>query len=188
MDRKSIIILIICGALFLLWAELVPKLYPPPVPPRRTNQTVTASATNLPPANLTAATNLPPPPPSAEQAKATPSAPEEFLVTDNADARYTFTTYGGGLKLIELKEYPEDVSCRGKQPPGAHRLASLNTLAPEAVLNALGGLEGGAFKLAKIEDGGVRAERTLASGVAIVKEFRPTSNYLVNATIRLANN
>jgi len=187
MDRKSIVILIICGALFLLWAELVPKLYPPPVPPRRTNQTVTASATNLPPANLTAATNLPPPQPAAEQVKATPSAPEEFLVTDNADARYTFTSYGGGLKLIELKEYPEDVSCRGKQPPGAQRLASLNTLAPEALLSALG-FDSGAFKLAKTEDGGVRAEKALANGLSVVKEFRPTSNYLVNATIRLANN
>src|SRR6266568_836219 len=105
MDRKSVIVLVICGLLFLLWAEVVPRLYPPPPAPRRTNQTFTASASNLPPENVSAATNRPPTPPATE-AEA-PSAPEELLAVTNKNARYTFTSYGGGLKLVELREYPE---------------------------------------------------------------------------------
>src|SRR5438552_11884641 len=48
MDRKSIIVLVICGLLFLLWAQLVPRLYPPPAAPHRTNQTAVTVSTNLP--------------------------------------------------------------------------------------------------------------------------------------------
>src|SRR5205823_2490272 len=107
MDRKSIIILVICGLLFLLWAELVPRFYPQPVPARRTNQTATTSTSNLPPPSISASTNLPSPPPAAE---AVPSAPEELLAMSTSKARYTFTSYGGGLKLIELTQYPEAVA------------------------------------------------------------------------------
>jgi len=73
MDRKSIIILVVCLILFLVWAELVPRFYPPPTPARRTNQLATTAASNLPPASLSPTTNLPPAR-AAEQAE--PSAPE----------------------------------------------------------------------------------------------------------------
>src|SRR5437763_1970215 len=99
MDRKSVIILVICGVLFLLWAQLVPRLYPP-VPLHRTNQVATMLSSNLPPSELSAATNPPVASPAAPQI--TPSAPEEFLVEENAKGRYTFTSYGGALKLVEL--------------------------------------------------------------------------------------
>src|SRR5260221_4489853 len=188
MDRKSVIILVICGLLFLLWSVMVPKLYPPPQPlPRRTNQMAAISTTNLTPPSLSAATNLPAAPLVAEPTQ--PSTPEELLVTTNVNARYTFTSHGGGVKLVELEGYPEVVSCREKQAPGAQRLASLNMLAPQAVLKLAGsdGLdEGGRFKLTSI-DGGVHAEKTLPNGLACIKEFRPASNYLVYATVRLEN-
>src|SRR5260221_1783457 len=133
MDRTSVIILVICGLLFLLWSVMVPKLYPPLQPlPRRTNQMAAISTTNLTPPSLSAATNLPATPLVAEPTQ--PSTPEELLVTTNVNARYTFTSHGGGVKLVELEGYPEVVSCREKQAPGAQRLASLNMLAPQAVL------------------------------------------------------
>jgi YidC/Oxa1 family membrane protein insertase len=185
MDRKSIIILVVCLILFLVWAELVPRFYPPPTPARRTNQLATTAASNLPPASLSPTTNLPPAR-AAEQAE--PSAPEELLAATNNYARYTFTSRGGGLKVVELKAYPEAVSCRGKKPPGADRLASLNSLAPDPVLTALNGdgLDAGSFKMTTTSDG-VRAEKTLANGLTVVKEFRPGSNYLLHATLRLEN-
>jgi len=186
MDRKSIIVLVICGLLFLLWAQLVPRMYPPPANARRTNQMVTSSTTNLSPESVSATTNLPPAMPLPE-----PSAPavaEELLVVTNSNSRYTFSSYGGGLKLVELTAYPEAVSCRGKNPPGAGRFASLNTLAPQPVLSLLGGgLQGdGVFKLTPM-DGGMRAEKGLTNGLSLIKEFRFSSNYLIQATVRLEN-
>src|SRR5580692_3151042 len=38
------------------------------------------------------------------------NAPEKMIVISNANARYTFTSRGGGLKLVELNNYPETVS------------------------------------------------------------------------------
>ena len=185
MDRKSVIVLIICALLFLIWAQLVPRLYPPPPPAQRTNQPAIAHATNLPERFISPGSNLPP---AAEVSAPAPSAPEELLVVSNANARYTFTSHGGGLKLIELEGFPESISCRGKTPPGAERFSSLNTLAPQPLLNlaAWGLLGDSVFKLARI-DGGVRAEKTFTNGLSLIKEFRPSSNYLVDASVRLTN-
>ncbi len=46
-------------------------------------------------------------------------------------ARYTFTSRGGGLKLVELLDYPQTISARWKTRNGSQTngVASLNTLA-----------------------------------------------------------
>src|SRR5438477_4512021 len=186
MDRKSIIVLIVCGLLFVFWAQYLMPRYAHT--PQRTNQVLTSSSSNRPAPEISAAFTNPPVTPAAAP-QATPNVPEEFLVEENAKARYTFTSYGGTLKLVELKDYPEVISCRDKNAPGTQRFASLNTLAPQPILNFLGGenLQGdGVFKLSKA-DGGIRAEKTLPNGFSLIKEFRLSSNYLVNATIRLEN-
>ncbi len=45
----------------------------------------------------------------------TANVPEELLVVTNSNARYTFTSYGGGLKLVELVHYPETVTTRRRK-------------------------------------------------------------------------
>ena len=105
----------------------------------------------------------------------------------NENARYTFTSHGGGLKLVELTHYPETVSQRrGKTK--TDRFATLNTLAPVPVLAIAGeGLqEDGIFKLTPVGSG-VRAEKVLTNGLIVVKEFRLGTNYLVEATVRIEN-
>jgi YidC/Oxa1 family membrane protein insertase len=65
----------------------------------------------------------------------------------------------------------------------------LNTRAPVPVLAVLGdaGFVGdGNFTLTKTDDG-VRAEKSFTNGLRIVKEFHLSSNYLVNASVRLEN-
>ena len=199
MDRKSVIILVVCGLLFLLWAQLTPKLYPPK-PVIRTN--VVAVATNgnasAPEAAAPAAAT-----PSVPFVAPTPGAPEELLVVSNATARYTFTSHGGGLKLVELLKYPDSVARGSKQGAASSRVAALNAQASMPVL-ALTGSEAlagdGVFKLSKFSgnwpDGtnnktravtGVRAEKLLGNGLFLVKEFVLASNYLVNVRVRFEN-
>ena len=190
MDRKSILVLVVCFILLMLWYPLVNKLYPPkPLPP---------GATNAPTA-LLAATNQPMPAPTApavlEEPRATPkpvvsaNVPEELLEVANANARYTFTSYGGGLKQIELLHYPETVPKRREKLPQTNNVATLNTFTPAPTLALLDGeaVQGdGIFRLTKTASG-VRAEKTLTNGLSIVKDFRLSSNYLVLATVRLEN-
>ncbi|MGD0351433.1 MAG: membrane protein insertase YidC [Verrucomicrobiota bacterium] len=119
------------------------------------------------------------------------NTPEQKIVLTNQRARYTFTSRGGGLKLVELLDYPETISARWKTRKGnpTNAVATLNTRAPVPVLAVLGdaGFVGdGNFTLTKTDDG-VRAEKSFTNGLRIVKEFHLSSNYLVNASVRLEN-
>jgi YidC/Oxa1 family membrane protein insertase len=200
MDRKSALVLLACGALFALWAYLTPRLYPPRPISRNTNAPI--GVTN---ATTTIGTNAPIPVESATKpfASPAPGAPEELLVLTNDVARYTFTSHGGGLKLVELLKYPETVSCGGKQNAATNRMATLNSQARQPVL-ALAGSEAltgdGVFKIGRFSgvwpDGtnnktrpvqGVRAEKLLGTNLYLVKEFELASNYLVNMRTRFEN-
>src|ERR1017187_4546399 len=108
MDRKSVIVIGACILLLLLWYPLVNKLYPPkPLPPGTTNSLAAAQ-----PAVLTNAAEISPLKNTIAPLRlpADTNTPETLLVVTNADARYTFTSHGGGLKLIELVHYSEAVS------------------------------------------------------------------------------
>jgi len=184
MDRKSILVLLVSFLLILGWFKLVEVLYPPP--PRRPvvkdTNTVTHAASQ-PGTNLTG-TNLPAP--GATQWTA-PKAEEQLLPFETADVKYTFTSHGGGLKLAELKHFPKIVGNRKVTDPA--RVVTLNTKAPVAAMTLLGGdaVQGdGLFTLAK-SGNGVRAEKLLPTGLRIVKEFTPGSNYLMHVSVWLEN-
>ena len=103
--------------------------------------------------------------------------------------RYTFTSRGGGLKLVELLDYPQTISARWKNKDGERRCASLNARANVPVLAVLGDekfVGDGNFTLTPVA-GGVRAEKTFADGLRLVKNFSFSSNYLLNASVRIEN-
>jgi YidC/Oxa1 family membrane protein insertase len=193
MDRKSITILVVCFILLMLWYPLVVnKLYPPkPLPPGWTNSPASLTASN---ALTTSASTQPPNAPTpalltpAPRVAANTNAPEELLEAANGNVRYTFTSRGGGLKLVELLHHLETVSTLARRQTHTNPVA-LNSGAPAPTLALLGGeaVEGdGAFKLSRTPSG-VRAEKTLTNGLTIVKDFRLGTNYLVEATVRLEN-
>jgi hypothetical protein len=66
------------------------------------------------------------------------NTPEKLITITNADARYTFTSRGGGLKSVELLKYPETISPRWKKEMATNGVATLNTRAPVPVLAILG--------------------------------------------------
>jgi YidC/Oxa1 family membrane protein insertase len=187
MDRTSIIILAVCFVLLMLWYPLANKVYPPKPLPRTNTQTSATGAvqqTSAPTATATA-TNIPQPAPPPALAT---NAPEQTLVLTNVEARYTFTSHGGGLKLIELVGYPAK-TCVPKGSPGATNWAPLNLGAALPVLAISGPsaiFDDGLFTLASAGPG-VRAEKRLTNGLAIVKQFELSSNDLLRATVRIEN-
>jgi YidC/Oxa1 family membrane protein insertase len=193
MDRKSIIVIVVCFGLLGLWSYvLVPKLYPPkPLPPGSTNAPVAALNPTSQPATTPA---IPTPEAAAPISKpivANTNVQEKLVELTNGNARYTFTSYGGGLKLIELLQYPETVSTLRHKRPQTNHVATLNRFTPAPMLALLDGdaVQGdGVFQLTEIDnDKGVRAEKVLTNGLTIVKEFELSTNYLVLATVRLEN-
>ncbi len=184
MDRKSIIVIAACLGTLVLWVTVViPKFTPPPKPvaPGSTNAPVLAEASPTSPAPRSAATNTP-------KSVIAANALEALLEVTNENSHYTFTSHGGGLKLVELVNYPETVAKKKDRPPTS-RGATLNTQTPVPTLAVVDGeaLQGdGIFALTRTATG-VRAEKTLAGGLTIIKEFTLSTNYLLGATVRLEN-
>src|SRR5947207_2575508 len=192
MDRKSVLILVVCFILFMVWAQMVQRLYPPkPVP--RTNA-VGQSTGLLESANSAGAV------PSATNAGIAPkpAGPEVLMVLTNDGARYTFTSHGGGLKTVELLKYPELVSCGIRQTVSpSNRVATLNPQALLPVLALTGGeaLSGdGMFQLSRISGPvagsnapaalaeGVRAEKALGHALYLTQAFLLTPSDLIEVT------
>ncbi len=186
MDRTGIIVVTLCAVLLGLcfYEQQKYNAHLPP-PPTGTNVLAAAQATA---ANASAVL------PESTAAPAYPfdtNTPEQTMVLTNRRARYTFTSRGGGLKLVELLDYPETISARWKIQNTAlsNGVATLNTRAPVPVLAVLGdaGFVGdGIFTLTNTDDG-VRAGKSFTNGLRLVKEFHLSSNYLVNASVRLEN-
>ncbi len=190
MDRTGIIVVSLCVVVLGIWFVETNKRAMEQARYAATNQVARAQsqpATAGPnaaaaPASVPAATTLP---------FFDTNSPETLMVVTNGRARYIFTSRGGGLKSVELLDYPETVSPRWKKKVARDGVATLNARAPLPVLAVVGdtNLVGdGNFTLAPLADGaGVRAEKSLANGLRLTKEFRPGSNYLVNASVRLEN-
>jgi YidC/Oxa1 family membrane protein insertase len=196
MDRKSIIILVLCVVLFFSWGPIMQKLYPTaPVPPGQTTATTNGASLT---SNTGISSNGARPTETQENATAptgskrfvvSTNVPEELVVLTNDNARYTFTSRGGGLKEVQLLHYPETVATRRNKGPSTGQLATLNGEFVPPVFAMIGDttLQGdGNFKLTPIANG-VRAEKALYNGVTLVKEFRLSTNYLVSATLRWEN-
>lgn len=188
MDRRSIIVLVVSFIILMVWFPLMNRIYPPKHPLGGTNDL--ASATNpLPEASPAPEfTNVASLPGSPTPGFAHPTVPEQLLVVENDDARYTFTSHGGGIKLVELKQYPETVGCR-RSSTGPPQLATLNSPAGSPAFSLIGSeaLQGdGRFTLSKTADG-VLAQKDLSNGLHIVKNFRLGTNYILNTSLRLEN-
>jgi YidC/Oxa1 family membrane protein insertase len=192
MDRKSIAVIVVCMGLMFLWqGVLVPKYFSEKRP-------VASLDTNAPPATATTTTAGTPaltPAPGAALTGSTTrpvfktNAVSQLLVISNENARYTFTSQGGGLKHIELVKFPETITRKRKDAPATTNVATLNTEGLMPVLAVLGNeslIGDGNFTLTETATG-VRAEKELPNGLRLTKEFVPSSNYLVHVTMRWEN-
>jgi YidC/Oxa1 family membrane protein insertase len=188
MDRTGIIVVTLCAILLVFWVREQSRIAQEQARFAATNQVAkaqsqfTTTGSNAVSSTLNATTTALPP-------VFDTNTPEELLVITNAQARYTFTSRGGGLKSVELLDYPETVSPRWKKKVAKDGVATLNQRAPVPVLAILGdaSLVGdGNFTLTQTADG-VRAEKSLTNGLRLLKEFHLSSNYLVNASVSLEN-
>jgi YidC/Oxa1 family membrane protein insertase len=187
MDRKSLIVLFASFAVAILWIPLYDHFFPRPEPIEQT-----AGPTNAPVPGVSApgGASLSPLDKPERILNAGPApGPERTLVVTNDQAIYTFTSNGGGPRLIEMLRYPASVACDDKDAHSKEPFATVNTRAVEPTLALYGGQFFGAdagYMLSRTGKG-VRAEKTLTNGLSIVKEFEFTSNYLMNARVRISN-
>ncbi|MDB6029591.1 MAG: Membrane protein insertase YidC [Verrucomicrobiales bacterium] len=188
MDRKTISILAVSILVIALWQPLVNRILPPKIV-LRTNTVATATSPSGGTNGSATSTSVTDVPASAHAAPFNADIPEQTLSLTNEDAIYTFTSHGGGLKLVQLRHYPAATLCGAEKNVSTNFFATLNADATTAAMTLLGGetLQGdGAFQLTQI-DNGVRVEKSLTNGLTIVKEFVLGTNYLISAKTRIEN-
>lgn len=190
MDRKSILVLVVSFIVLMAWYPMMNHFYPPSPPRKGTNELAQTTATNAPPTPALPTTpEVPTSPTVPIRSVSRPAAPEQLLVLENDNARYVFTSHGGGLKQVELKHYLEAVGSQRPKTGANTNLATLNLSSPLPVLDLIGNeaIEGdGIFSLTSTGST-VRAEKRLTNGLALIKEFSLSTNFLLNASVTLKN-
>lgn len=191
MDRKGIALLVAALALMLSWSWLVNKIYPPSVRPPAATNTVTSATLGAPSNALPAS---PVPIPSLSTPPVVPPAvlsaiPGRVLQLENAQVRATITSRGGGLKSVDLKEYPASVGCREGDKALAAEPVSMNQPAFIPAFVHSDSLDLGPnaeFQLSS-DAGVIRAQIQLTNGLRVIKEYRIASNYVFSVTLRYEN-
>lgn len=208
MDRKSFIVILISMLFIMSWYRLMENMYPQPEKTAGGTNTVSTNftgtnalgtnavatvgadlfATNQP-AGTNSVAGAPSPLASSPLAPAPPSAEEELITLETENSRYVFTSLGGGIKNVELKKFPFTACSKDAEESEDNRLVTLNPTTPVPV---------GAIEIDKVlghktpyalskSNGGVIAIKEFPAGLRIVKEFRPSTNYLIDVTVRFEN-
>ncbi len=207
MDRKGIAFIAACIAgmlglkygLDLIWPTPPPGSRPVAAAVSGTNSPNSAAATNLLPgtainpsaaASTSAVAGASPVASPAPFVNVTPSfqSAEATEVLENDSVRVTFTSHGGGVRLVELKKYPSSVNCLDKDDPNRGLLAALNRFAPTPALTlGAGPLTGdGEFRLSRTP-AGLRAEKSLPAGLVVFQDYSLSNGYFLNTTVTVEN-
>ncbi len=204
MDRKSIFILIFSIAGLILWFPLVNKLYPPQEQPEilTENQdqqdtaapdtTSTSAEAVIQPTEVTPGANETPAVAISETtAQPTTPAEENLLVWENDDLIYEFTSLGGGIKTVTLKQYQGTTHCNSDETEENSEpdYVVLNDAVPTPALNLFfGELDNGFLPHSLKQEGDqIQAEYLGPDGIRILKTFQPSTNYVIHATVRIEN-
>jgi len=213
MDRTTVIVLILSFVALLAWRPLVDKMYPPD--PKKveelkrkarqaklaaegktdtnnvsTNASSVVGTNAASPASPVVSINTNTPSPSAPTTPVVPtqtSAEEKLITLETELTEYTFTSIGGGIKRAALKNYPLYVCPKEGQDTNAVVTMNAPSDIPIGTLRIEGAIDHTTpFTLTKTNNT-VYAEKSYANGFRVVKEFTPSTNYLIDVTLRLEN-
>ena len=188
MDRKGFAFLAVCLAGMVGLKYVADFIWPTPTGARPV--AVAPATSNAPSAKVNA-----PPVSTTQAAPALPAGPlavptfqatEESVILENDLLRLTFTSHGGGARLIELKKYPASVDCRDTAAKGVP--SALNRFAPLPALTlGAGPLTGdGLFTLRKTSSG-VHAEKTLQNGLLVSQDWVLSNGYFFETIVTVEN-
>jgi YidC/Oxa1 family membrane protein insertase len=185
MDKKTIYVMIGCLLTLILWQRLVEQMYPPkkkllrpPIATLATNApTAQAAAQQAEATPAVAATNG-----GVEAVRAEPEQPrpaEQIAVLSNNFVRIEVTSWGGGIRRVELLKYKADA--RGQ--------VVLNgaDFAPALALKNLPGVDSnGVYQLRQIDARTVEMSAKSSVGVMVMKKLALADDYVVNGSIEVA--
>ena len=204
MDRKSIVILVFSIIGLIAWFPLVNKYYPPQEQSRnvaenqdgavmtdpgntaQAEETILQSSETAPAVTRTPAVAI-----STPQEPAAVPQDESLLIWENDTLAYEFTSAGGGIKTVILKQYQETTKCNNEESEEAAETdhVRLNVNVPTPALNLFfGKLDNGFLPYTLRQEGDeILAEYLGPDGIRVLKTFQPGTNYVIEAKITIEN-
>ncbi|MGD0016090.1 MAG: membrane protein insertase YidC [Verrucomicrobiia bacterium] len=183
MDKKTIYVMIGCLLVLIVWQRLVEQMYPPKKKPLR--PPIAALATNAPtaqtvlqqvPAAGATATNQVVAATKAELEQPRPA--EQIAVLSNNFVRIEVTSWGGGIRSVELLKYKSDGH--------GHIVLNGADFVPALALNELPGLDsGGAYQLRQMDARIIEMSAKSRAGIIVTKKLSLTDDYVVNGSIEV---
>jgi YidC/Oxa1 family membrane protein insertase len=179
MDRKTMLVLLGCLVAMIGWQALVNQFYPPK--PKLIKVGNAAVATNAAPTAATENAAEKPVEPVKETTVAPeePRSPEQTVTLSNEYVRMEFTTWGGGVRSVELLKHKvngaDNVVLNGTNFIPALTLIGITNAGPDAV-----------FAVEQPAPNTVVMKRQTRSGLGITKTFSLNDGYLVTGTVEIA--
>ena len=182
MDKKTVLVVLACLIALLASQMVVNRIYPPK--PRPLHPSSAASSTAAPaamaapkPAEKPAEPTTPQPSAIAEPEE--PRPPEQTVALSNAYVRMEITSWGGGVKSVELLKYKADshghVELNGTNFVPALAIGGIANAGPSA-----------AYAIEQPEPNSVVMKRRTKGGLEITKTFRLGDGYLLSNTVEIA--
>ena len=180
-DKRTIAVVLACMLALFGFQALINKLYPP-IPkkarPASDTNAVSRAASNVVAQVAVVPTNAPVAqlaPAPAETA--IPRAAERIVVLSNRFVRVEVTSWGGGVRTVELLQYKADHQGQ----------VILNATADTPAL-ALRGLPGReeAYEFADVTATSLVMRAALGGGATVVKELVLGSDYLLHGTVQVS--
>jgi len=177
MDKRTMWLVVACIVALLGWQILINRLYPPK--PRPLKLTAQAAATNAPPTHVAeVATNVSTVIKEASPEPEEPRRPEKLVVLSNEFVRVEFTSWGGGMRSVELLKYKAN----------GHGNIILNSSASVPAL-AVKGIKGadGVYDMQQSNPTTVTMRGRLATGAEVVKQISLGPDYLLSGNLQVSS-
>lgn len=194
MDKKTIILAVLCIVLAFAWPSILHQFYPTPKPvpvvqSSATGEVAQATAVVAPTNQSPTIGEKPAVEPTATAKKPdTPKPPEQEAVLENDLVRVEFTSYGGGIRRVVLKKHRE--GAHDPDPVVLNRAVSASNSVASAPMGEVSGLPGidRETTYTMRQDGpAMICEAVNADGLRLTKEYRLGSDYLIEGTFSVAN-
>jgi len=174
MDRKTMLVVLGCLVALLASQALINKIYPPKPKPLRPTAAVVTNAspqqaqTGKPAEQTAALTNAP----AVEQAQ--PSSPEQIVSLSNDFIRVDFTSWGGGVRSVELLKH----KLHGN---GTVTLNGPNLVPALSLVGVPGAGSNDVFAIQVVDTRTV----VMRSGNGVIKTVTLSNDYLMAASVQM---
>ncbi|HUK83855.1 MAG TPA: membrane protein insertase YidC [Verrucomicrobiae bacterium] len=173
MDRKTILIVLACMLVLIGSQRVINKLYPPV--PKKAKPAPALASTNTPEAvatNVVAA--IAPAPAAVPPAQDQERAPEQIVALSNEFIRVEFTSWGGGIRSVELLQHRAN----------GHGHAVLNGADVTPALALIGVPGAGTNAVFEVQQTDARTV-VMRSATHVTKTFTLSNDYLMAGSILL---